>query len=401
MFKMPTFIFTLIDKKGKVIKIKKDVENINTLKNEFQKEGYYIVNVKEFKKFNFSIFDKIREDDLIVAIRELSTFLNSKIPLDECLTGLISQMKDGKLKNVFLDIQKSIREGASFSQALKKHSNLFSNMIISMVRVGEETGNLDLVLLRVSDFLEKRNTFKNKIKTIMTYPVFMIVVAFFVVIFILSFIIPTITRIFSEISINLPFLTKILIRVANFFRHFWIHFVLFVIFISLLIKNFFNTKKGKIIFENILWKIPFLNDIFLKRELINFSKTLSTLINGGVDIIESLNIGKEVLNSIYIKKEVEELTEYVSKGGSLSSGFSKSKYFPYLFTQLLGAGERSGNLSEMLDKIGDIYQEELSQKSTRFVTFLEPFMILFMGGIIGFIVISVLLPIFQISQTIK
>ncbi|MCM8809996.1 MAG: type II secretion system F family protein, partial [Candidatus Omnitrophica bacterium] len=311
------------------------------------------------------------------------------------------QMKEGKLKNIFTDIQKSIREGASFSLALKKHSYLFSNMIISMVRVGEETGNLDLVLLRISDFLEKRNAFKNRIKTIMTYPVFMSIVAFFVLIFILSFIVPTITRIFSEISLDLPILTKILIKIANFFRFFWIYFFLFVILFLLLIKNFFKTNKGKIIFEKILWKIPFLNEIFLKREIINFSKTLSTLINGGVDIIDALNISKEVLNSSNIKKEIEELAEYVSKGGSISYGFSKSKYFPYLFTQLVSAGERSGNLSEMLDKIGDIYQEELSQKSIRFVTFLEPFMILFMGGIIGFIVISVLLPIFQISQSIK
>jgi len=398
---MPTFTFTLIDKKGKIIRGKKESENLETLKNEFQKEGYYVLNIKELKKFNFSFFDRIREEDLIVAIRELSTFLNSKITLDESLTGVISQMKEGKLRNIFSDLQKSIREGTSFSQALKKHSNLFSNTIISMVKVGEETGNLDLVLLRISDFLEKRNAFKNKIKTIMTYPVFMIIVAFFVVIFILSFIIPTITRIFTEISINLPILTRILIRIANFFQHFWVFFFLFIILISLLIKNFLKTKKGRIIFENILWKTPILNDIFLKREIINFSKTLSTLINGGVDIIESLNIGKEVLNSVYIKKEVEKIIEHVSKGGSISSGFSKSKYFPYLFTQLLGAGERSGNLAEMFDKIGDIYQEELSQKSMRFVTFLEPFMILFMGGIIGFIVISVLLPIFQISQTIK
>ncbi|MCM8784844.1 MAG: type II secretion system F family protein [Candidatus Omnitrophica bacterium] len=398
---MPTFIYTILDKKGKIKKGKKDSENLNKLKDEIQKEGYYILSIKEWKKLNFLVFNRIREEDLIVAIKELSTFLSSKIPLDEALSGLIIQMKEGKLKNIFMDIQKSIREGVSFSNALKKYSDLFSNMFISMVKVGEETGNLDLVLSRIADFLEKRNAFKNKIKVIMTYPVFMCIVAFFVLIFILSFIVPTITRIFSEISLNLPILTKILIKIANFLRFFWIYSFLFVILLLLLVKNFLKTKKGKMIFENILWKVPFLNDIFLKREIINFSKTLSTLINGGVDIIDSLNIGKEVLNSINIKKEIEKLTEYVSKGGSISSGFSKCKYFPYLFTQLVSAGERSGNLSEMLDKVGDIYQEELSQKSMRFVTFLEPFMILFMGGIIGFIVISVLLPIFQISQSIK
>ncbi|MCM8803933.1 MAG: type II secretion system F family protein [Candidatus Omnitrophica bacterium] len=398
---MPVYLYTLIDKKGNIIKGKKESSDLNSLKLEFQKEGYYILNIVEEKRFDLKIFDKVREDDFIIAIRELATFLNSKIPLDEALSGLTSQMKDGKLKNIFIDIQKSIREGASLSQALKKHPNLFSDMIISMVKSGEETGNLDLILLRISDFFEKRSNFKNRIKTIMTYPIFMIIVAFFVVIFILTFIIPTITRIFSEISINLPVLTRILIKIANFFRIFWLYLIFLIFLIFFTIRNFFKTEKGKLIVEKAIWKIPFFNDIFLKREIINFSKTLSTLINGGVDIIESLNIAKNVLVSFNIKKEIEEITEYVSKGGSLSSGFGKSRYFPYLFTQLISAGERSGNLPEMLDKIGNIYEEELSQKSIRFVTFLEPFMILFMGGIIGFIVMSVLLPIFQISQSIK
>jgi len=398
---MAIYSYVLIDKKGKVIKGKKEGISPESLKIEFQKEGYYVIKIKEEKKLNFKIFDKVNEEDLIIVLREFSTFLNSKIPLDEALTGLISQMKNGKLKDIFIDIQKNIREGANLSQALKKHSNLFSDMIISMVKVGEETGNLDLVLTRISDFLEKRNAFKNRIKTIMTYPLFMIIVAFFVIIFILSFIIPTIVRIFAEVSINLPISTKILIGITNFFKNFWIYLIFLVLLIYILIRNFIKTEKGKKIAEKIIWKIPFLNDIFLKREIINFSKTLSTLLNGGVDIIESFNIAKNVLISFNMRKEIEEISQYVSKGGSISSAFSKSKYFPYLFSQLISAGERSGNLCEMLDKIGDIYEEELSQKSTRFVTFLEPFMILFIGGIIGFIVISILLPIFQISQSIK
>jgi type IV pilus assembly protein PilC len=321
--------------------------------------------------------------------------------LDEALTGLISQMKNGKLKDIFVDIQKNVREGAPLSQALKKHSNLFSDMIISMVKVGEETGNLDLILIRISEFLEKRYIFKNKIKTIMIYPLFMIIVAFLVVVFIFTFIIPTITRIFSEISINLPLLTKMLIYIANFFKNFWIYLIFLIFLTFFMIKNFLKTEKGKKNIEKIIWKLPFFNDIFLKREIINFSKTLSTLIGGGVDIIESLNIAKDVLISFNMKNEIVGVSQHVSKGGSLSSGFLKSKYFPYLFIQLVGAGEKSGNLSEMLDKIGNIYEEELSQKSTRFVAILEPFMIFFMGTIVGFIVISVLLPIFKISQSIK
>ncbi|MCM8772144.1 MAG: type II secretion system F family protein [Candidatus Omnitrophica bacterium] len=398
---MPVFSYILLDKKGKIIKGKKESEDIDVLKNEFRKEGFYIVKIKEVRNLNFHFLNRIKTEDLIVTIRELSTFLNSGISLDEGLTALISQMRDGYLKSVFINIQRSVREGASFSQALKKHPNLFSEMIISMVRVGEETGNLDLVLSRISDFLEKRQTFRNRIKTIMTYPVFMIIVAFFVILFIFSVIIPTITRVFTEVSLNLPFVTKMLILIARFLKSFWVYIILFAFLIFYLTKNYTKTIKGKLLIEKIIWRIPVLKDFYLKKEIINFSKTLATLIKGGVEILESLNIAKDVLSSINIKREIEEIIEYVSKGGSLSSGFSKSKYFPYLFGQLVGAGERSGNLAEMLDRIGDIYEEDLSQRSTRFVSFLEPFMILFMGGIIGFIVISVLLPIFQISQSIK
>jgi len=399
---MPIYSYVLIDKKGKVLKGRKESQDINILKSELQKQGFYVVKIEEIKKFKFHFFFKrIKPEDLIVSLRELSTFLNSGIPLDEALTGLILQMKEGELKNVFIDVQKNIREGASFSQALKKHPDLFSDMIVSMAKAGEETGNLDLVLSRVSEFLEKRHAFGNKIKTIMTYPFFMIIVAFFVVFFVFSFIIPTITRIFNEVSLNLPVFTRILIKTATFLKSFWIYFVFFIFLIYFIIRSFSKTEKGRLMIEKIIWKIPILNDFFLKREIINFSKTLATLIKGGVDILESLNISKNVLISINMKKEIEEISENVSKGGSLSSSFAKSKYFPYLFTQLLGAGERSGNLPEMLDKVGDIYEEDLSQKSARFVTFLEPFMILFMGGIIGFIVMSVLLPIFQISQSIR
>ncbi len=398
---MPVYSFILIDRNGKVLKGKRESENIDFLKNEFQKEGFYIVKIEELKKFNFKFLKRVGIEDITVTIRELSTFLNSGIPLDEALTGLISQMKEGELKNVFIDVQKSVRGGASFSQALKKHSNLFPDMVISMVRAGEETGNLDLVLSRVADFFEKRNAFRNKIRTIMTYPIFMIIVAFFVIVFVFSFIIPTITRIFTQVSLNLPILTRILIKIASFLKSFWIYILFFIFLIFFIIRSFLRAEKKRILIEKMVWHIPILNDFFLKREIINFSKTLSTLIKGGVEILEALNIGKNVLTSINMKNEIEEITEYVSKGGSLSSGFSKSKYFPYLFTQLIGAGERSGNLPEMLDRIGDIYEEELSQKSLKFVTLLEPFMILFMGGIIGFIVMSVLLPIFQISQSIK
>jgi len=270
-----------------------------------------------------------------------------------------------------------------------------------MVKAGEETGTLDIVLTKVSEFLEKAHTFKVKIMNTMSYPILMLSVASVVVIFILSFVIPTITRVFSQISIKLPLMTTILINISSFLKKWWYLVFTGIVLIFIGIRHFLKTEIGIKFSDNLKLKTPFLKDIYVKKDIVNFARTMATLIKGGVDIVEALQIGKNVLASSTIKKELNTITEFVIKGGTLSNAFSNSSYFPYLVTQLVNAGEKSGNLSEMFDKIADIYEEEINQKSTKFVNLLEPGMIIFMGIIVGFIVLAVLLPIFQISQSIK
>ena len=181
----------------------------------------------------------------------------------------------------------------------------------------------------------------------------------------------------------------------------WLLFIIFILITLFIFRKASRTQKGIIFIDVIKLRMPFLKGMFIKSELASFSRTISTLLTGGVEILESLSIARKAILSTQIKKEVKEIEELLSKGGSLSIGFQKSKIFPYLVTQLVNAGEKSGSLPAMFDKIANIYEEEVTQRSTKFVSFLEPIMILFMGGVVGFIVLAVLLPIFQISQSIR
>ncbi len=397
---MENFYYIALDKKGKTIAGKIEGSDIEEIKRNLKEKGLYIVKITPSRE-SFSIFKRIQEEELIISMRELATFINSGLQIDEALTGLISQMKEGQLKKIYKEIQKSIREGKSLSASMKKYPFIFSDTIISMVNAGEETGTLDIVLTRISEFLEKTHNFKVRIMNIMSYPILMLAVAGVVLIFILSFVIPTITKVFSQISIQLPAITTTLISISSFLKKWWYLVLTGIFLIFAGTRYFFKTETGIKISDNLKLNLFFLKDIYIKKEIVSFSRTIATLIKGGVDIIDSLKISSNVIISPSIKKELEKITEFVTKGGTLSNALKNAKYFPYFVTQLVNAGEKSGNLAEMFDKIADIYEEEINQKSSRFVTLLEPCMIIFMGVIVGFIVLAVLLPIFQISQSIR
>jgi len=246
---MNTYTYTGLDKNGRRVAGQIDGEDAAGIRKHLKDRGIYVIGVSEHSSFMPSFNLGIKESDIVLAMRELATFVSSNLPLDECLTGVTSQMRPGRLKKVFEDIQRKIREGKSFSEALKDFPQVFSDMIISMVRAGEETGTLDRILVRISDFLEKRQTFKNKIKSTMSYPVFMLVVSAAVFIFLLSFVTPTITRIFSQINMDLPVPTLILMKISGFFKAGWFYMVLGIILLYSGIRRFFTTSRGAMVMD--------------------------------------------------------------------------------------------------------------------------------------------------------
>ncbi len=398
---MNTYKYTAFDKEGKKVAGKITGDDIKKARKALKENNLYVIEIKEDVTPALYFRTGIREEDVIIAMRELATFVNSKLPLDECLTGVISQIRQVRLKKVFQEIQRKIREGKSFSDALRDFPAIFPEMIVSMVRAGEETGTLDKILVRISVFLERRHKFRNRIRSIMSYPLFMLVISIVVFIFLLSFVTPTITRMFAQINMTLPLPTLILIKISRFFKTGWIYIIAGIFLIYAGGKKLLASGRGEEVKDFIRFRIPVLNNILLKKEIILFSTTTATLIDGGVDIIESFQIARQVLSSRLLRKDIDDIIESLSKGGSLSASFRNSKYFPSLVTQLVSAGERSSSLAEMFNRIGEIYEEEVSQSSVRLANFIEPMMILFMGIVVGIIVLAILLPIFQISQSIR
>ncbi len=399
---MANYSYTCLDRKGKKLSGNAEGEDRNAIRKSLKEKGLYVVEISEISSSGTRVFSgRIKENEIVVAIRELATFIGSRLPLDECLTGVTAQMKNPRLKAIFSGIQQNIREGRIFSEALGEHPEIFPQVMVSLVKAGEETGTLDKILLRVADFLERRQAFRRKLMGIMSYPIFMLAVSAGVFIFLLTFVTPTITRIFSEIDMSLPVPTMILMKLSSFFKSSWLYLVACAMLAYYGIKKMLAGKRGGQVADFFRFRMPFVNNIILKKEISVFSSTISILIEGGVEIIESLRISQNVLSSSELKKEVGEITDFILKGGSLSVAFKNSRRFPYLVTQLVSAGERSGTLSEMFGKIAEIYEDEVTQSSTRFVNFLEPAMILFMGCFVGMIVLAVLLPIFQISQSIR
>jgi type II secretory pathway component PulF len=398
---MEDFIYEGLDKKGKIISGIINADSEESVRLSLKSKNIFIIRLD--KKINQKIFSsrKLNISEFVISIRELSTLLNSGLTLDESLSGIINQMKPGNLKDMYVNIHKNIQEGKSFSYAVSLYPEAFSKISVSMLKAGEATGKIDVILSRIAQFMESRIAFKNKILGVLTYPIFISIFGIFVLIFVLTFIAPTITRLFQQASIKLPLPTQILIGLSGFLKNYIIFIIICFVVLIFVLYRYFSKPAGKIYIDKIRYKVPFLKDIFLKGEIVQFSRTMGTLLESGVEILTSFDIAKDVVFSPLLKEEISQVREMVSHGVSLSSALAKTKLFPYTVIQLISAGEKSGHVPEMFKKISENFQEELSQKTSRFVTILEPVMIILMAVVVGFVVISIMLPIFQISESIK
>jgi len=398
---MPLFSYEGFDKKGRRVTGRIEAENENSARMLVKNNGIYIKKLFSPQKHLWRTREKVKKEDFALSIRELATLLNSGLTLDESVSGIIAQMREGRLRDVYADIQKHIREGKSFSKAASQYPDLFSDIYLSMIRSGEASGTIGPVLERIAEFLEETIRFRSRVVGIMIYPIMMAIVGFLVLIFVFVFVAPTITRIFSEISLRLPLPTLVLIKVSAFLRQYIIALIVITMIAVYFCTRYFSSEKGRARIAKFRNKIPYLGEIFFKSEIANFAGTLGTLLEGGVEILASFTIAREVLSNPDLKAQIDKARDFISHGQSVSSALRKTTVFPYTVIQLISAGERSGTMPQMLLKVSTNFKEDVAQKATKFVTILEPVMILFMAIVVGFVVIGIMLPIFQISQSIR
>ncbi|MCM8782742.1 MAG: type II secretion system F family protein [Candidatus Omnitrophica bacterium] len=347
--------------------------------------------------FGGAFFGKVRSSDLALFTRQLADLLEAGITILNALAILSKQTENKRLLKVIADIHDYIKTGNSFTAALGRHPSVFSKLYVSMVRSGEVSGTLESVLKRLSDFLEEEEEFKTKVQAALAYPILMAVVGIATGLVLLTFVMPRVVGIFEDMGQSLPFITVLLLAASKFIRGYWYIMAALVIFLFFVIRQLNNTPEGKSFFDRLRNRIPILGPFLKKVDIARFTRTLGTLLNNGVTILASLEIVTDIVSSELAKKDLKEAFNKVRDGSPLASALAGGRYFPLFVTNMIAVGEESGQVERNLLKIADAYERETDKMIKIISSLIEPFMILIMGGIVGFIVISILLPIFQIS----
>ena len=407
---MPVYEYKALDRSGKSCKGLIDADSESKARSKLRSSGKYPISMRESlsktkssKKRGIlggSLFERIKSDEIHIITRQLATLIGAGIPLINALASLIDQSSNPALKRILAQIRDSVNEGSSLTNALSQHPKLFSNIYINMVRSGEASGSLDIVLERLADFGENQKALQAKLKAALVYPIFMAVIGTGILVFLISYIVPNITRVFIDMERVLPLPTRILIFASDGLRHYWWLGLLLILGLVVLVRLFLAREYGRRIWDRIKLSFPITGSVNRKIILARFASTLGSLLNSGVPLIASLQIVSSLVNNRLIAEVIEEAIEKITKGKSMSSALESSVWFPPLFLQMIGVGEQSGQLEVMLDKVAQAYEREVESAIMGMTALIEPIMISAMGAAVGFVVLSILLPIFEMNQMI-
>ncbi len=401
---MPVYKYKAINENGKTLQGIIDAESPKAATEKLKRQGIFLSSLKEVKEEKtkrFFLFRGISTSELAVTTRQFSTLISAGLPLEASLVALSEQTDDPRLKQVLTQVKDRISEGSSLTNALKEHKNIFSDLYINMVKAGEASGTLDIVLLRLADFLEKQAALYSRIKSALIYPLFMFLIGSGVLFFMMTYVIPKIARIFEESGKALPLITVILIEISTFLSENPLIILFILTGIAFMLYRFSKTRRGKAIIDRLVLRLPIFGKIARMVIISRFTRTLGTLLGSGIPLLEALEISEAILgNSVYIEK-LRSIRENVREGTSLARPLRESGIFPPLMTRMITVGEQTGELEEMLVKVADIYDMQIETSVSTLTSLLEPIMILVMGVVVGFIVFAILLPIFDLTSTIK
>jgi len=408
---MPVYEYTCLDNSGKTLKGILDADSPVVVRQKLRGSGMFPVEVKEAVPRTrglpsgpvslLGFLKGVKPGEISVMTRQLSILLGAGVPLLKSLEALISQITNPMLKKIMAQIKESVNEGNSLAFSLSQHPRLFSNLYINMVHSGEASGSLDVVLDRLAEFGEHQQALRGRFKAALAYPVFMSLIGTLVLFFLITFIVPNITKIFTEMHQTLPLSTMVLIEVSNFLLSFW-WVILLTFFIGIVILKQIKKRPGiHYIWDKLKLCIPVLGPINQKIALSRFGRTLGSLLQSGVPLITALQIVGKIVDNSLIGRAIDNAVEDIQAGKSLASTLDQSRWFPSIVVQMISVGEQSGELETMLNKIADTHEREVESHIMALTSMLEPVMILVMGLIVGFVVISILLPIFEMNQMIR
>lgn len=336
-----------------------------------------------------------------VMTRQLSTLLGAGISLMEALGALTEQVEKPAAKKIWIDVREGVKEGASLADALTRHPKVFSVLYRQMVRAGEASGTLDRILVRLADYLESQVRLRNKLFSILTYPVLMLFVSGAILVFLISFVVPKVTAIFADLNQALPLPTEILLALSDFLRGYGWLLIGAGVLGGMMYRRHIQTPRGREQYDRLLLRIPLAGRVAKMVAISRFTRTLATLLASGVPLLTALEIVQQVVGNKVLEEAIQGARGNIREGQSIADPLKRSGLFPPLVTHMIAIGEKSGELEGMLQKVSEAYDNEVETVVTGMTSLLAPLMILGMGGVVLFIVLAILLPIFEVSQIVK
>ncbi len=409
---MPIYEYSALNLKGKSVTDIIDAESIVQARQKLRSANIFPISIKEVydtapsKEIRLAFLTKffmpkVKSAELAIMTRQLATLLGAGFPLVSALYTLVPQTRSHSFKRILSQIKDSIEEGSSFASALSQYPDVFSDIYINMVRSGESSGTLELVLERLADISERQQALTNRIRSALAYPVLMFFIGVIVLFVLLTYIVPQITSIFVDMGQKLPGPTRFLIALSHYAKSGWWIMLLAVIMAAVGLKRMKKTDKGKFWYDKTVLSLPGIGVLIKKIAVARFSRTLGTLLENGVPLLSALGIVKNIVGNRLIADSIHYAADEVEKGNGLGKSLSVSNLFPHIAIQMIQVGEQSGELETMLNKVADIYENEVQNTIMGLTALLEPAIILFMGVIVGFIVLSICMPIFEMNQLVR
>lgn len=410
------FFYQALDSTGQQVSDYIDAPSEVTARQKIRGQGLYLVKLRKqdmsapttgamgkqnlqssIKKITDALSLKFSTKQIGLFSRQLSTLLKAGLPLPVAITDIVEQIDNRHFKNVIADIKENLEQGSSFSNALTLHRSVFSDMYISMVRVGESLGSLDQVIARLAELEEKKNILTSRIRAALWYPAFMLMFAMSVMTFLMVNVIPNIADMFTDQKKELPIPTKIVIGVSSFLSSFWYLIPVFIVLAIYLFKRYEQTPAGKRKIDEIKLTMPIFKNLYKRLVVYRFTQNLGVLLNNKVDIIKAFEIVKKIVGNVIIEEKIDEASKKIREGTTVAVSLGKSNFLPKLVLGMITAGEASDNLDTMLLNIGQVYETELDLTVASLTSLMEPIIIIVMGVVIGTIVMSVMLPIMNMN----
>jgi len=398
---MPVYLWVGKNRNGEVQKGEIELANEDAVRNHLSKLRITPTKIKKKPKDLFEnvafLQPPIKEKDVIIFSRQFSTMIDAGLPIIQCLDILYSQQENKTFKNMLKDIKESVEGGQTLAEALRKYPRQFDDLYVNMVAAGEAGGILDTILRRLSAYMEKAAKLKAQVKGAMTYPIITIIVAIIVVAVILVFVIPVFQEMFETFGGALPVPTQIVVNMSEFAKDKILYIIIGMVIFIFAFRKYYRTNKGRITIDALMLKLPVFGMLLRKVAVAKFTRTMGTMLASGVAILEALDIVAKTAGNKTIERSIYTVRSGIAEGRTMADPLSETGVFPPMVCQMIAVGEATGALDAMLGKIADFYDEEVDQAVENLTSMIEPFMMVFLGTVIGALVVAMYLPVFKMA----